>query len=64
MTINWIAVGREAHQLELDHGPRAHLYAADRAMEAHEESLLEDEEFWNAVAASLLPRTTENRPED
>jgi len=64
MTIDWMAVGREAHQLERDHGSRAHLYAADQAVDAHKKSLGENEEFWNAVAASLRPRKTASRPED
>lgn len=56
MTIDWVEVGRVAHQVELDHGSNAYSYAAWVAAKAKEESRLVESEFWAAVAASLRPR--------
>lgn len=56
--IDWTEVSRIAHQLELDHGRGAHLYAAKIAAEAKRNEKVENAEFWNAVAASLAPRSS------
>lgn len=58
--VDWIEVNRAAHQLQLDHGQRAYVYATKLAIEAEQEEKTEDAEFWNAVSASLAPRTPES----
>lgn len=59
--VDWIEVNRAAHQLQLDHGQRAYVYATKLAIEAEQEKKkTEDAEFWNAVSASLAPRTPES----
>ncbi len=57
--IDWGDVDRTAHQLALDHGLNAHLYAARLAAEAAEEHRDDEAEFWGAVAATLRPRQSE-----
>jgi hypothetical protein len=54
--VDWVEVERAAHQLSLDHGIRAYLYAARLANEAHAKQEPDDAEFWNAVAMTLTPR--------
>jgi hypothetical protein len=56
--IDWIEVSRIAHQLGLDHGRGAFLYAAKIAADAKHDGKVEDAEFWNAVASSLAPRSS------
>lgn len=58
MTVDWMEVGRAAHQVELDHGRNGYLYAEKLAAEAEQESRQSDSEFWAAVAATLRPRGT------
>jgi hypothetical protein len=53
---DWLEVSRTAHQLALDHGQSAHVYAAKLAREAAKEGKLQEAEFWRAVSASLTPR--------
>lgn len=54
--VDWIEVSRTAHQLQLDHGHRAHSYAATLEAEARREGNGEVVEFWQAVAVSIAPR--------
>jgi hypothetical protein len=54
--IDWIAVGREAHELELRHGRNAFAYAAKLAEEAKRAADPSASAFWHAVSASLAPR--------
>jgi hypothetical protein len=54
--VDWVEVERAAHQLSLDHGIRAHLYAARLANEARAKQEPDDAEFWNAIAMTLTPR--------
>jgi hypothetical protein len=55
-TIDYIEVGRKAHQLSADHGRDAHLYAAKLAQDAEAEGKLDEAAFWKAVSAALAPR--------
>lgn len=54
---DWLEVGRAAHQLELDHGRSAYGYAAKLALEGERDGSEEDAKFWNAVSATLKPRS-------
>ncbi len=56
MEIDWVEVSRVAHQLGLDHGFRAHVYAEKLAKDAERALQAEDAQFWTAVAAQLRPR--------
>jgi len=55
-TVDYIEVGRTAHQLFADHGPSAYVYAAKLAREAEAEGKLDEAAFWKAVSAALTPR--------
>jgi hypothetical protein len=55
--IDQIQIGRTAHELEARHGWNAHLYAASLAAEALAAGLNDEFEFWQAVEASLKPRS-------
>jgi hypothetical protein len=59
--VDWIEVSRAAHQLQLDHGQRAHVHAARLAAESERNGATEDAEFWHAVSASLEPRAHEQK---
>ena len=54
--VDYVEVSRTAHQLEIDHGPDAFVYAARLSMEAEAAGKLDAAAFWKAVAASLRPR--------
>ena len=54
--VDYIAVGRAAHELGERHGRRAHLHAAKLAREAKSKKRIDESEFWEAVSASLKPR--------
>jgi hypothetical protein len=54
--VDYVEVGKVAHQLQRDHGRTAYLYAARLAHEAEAEGKTAEAEFWNAVSASLRPR--------
>jgi len=54
--IDYVQVGRTAHQLAADHGRDAHLYAEKLAKEAAAEGKTQEAEFWRAVSGALRPR--------
>jgi hypothetical protein len=54
--IDWVEVSRVSHQLSLDHGQRAYLYAEGLAKEASQNENDEIAAFWKAVSAALAPR--------
>lgn len=54
--VDFSPVSRAAYQLELDHGANAHLYAGKLANEAKLQANIDEERFWNAVAANLATR--------
>jgi len=54
--IDYVEVSRTAHQLALDHGHNAYLYAAKLAREANAEGKTDEAEFWSRVSAALTPR--------
>jgi hypothetical protein len=55
--VDYVEVGRKAHELDRAHGGNAYLYAARLAEEAHAEGEAEEYAFWKAVEANLKPRT-------
>jgi len=55
-TVDYVEVGRTAHQLQRDHGHRAHIYAIKLSREAEADGKTAEAEFWKAVAAALTPR--------
>jgi hypothetical protein len=54
--VDYVKVSRTAHQLALDHGHNAYLYAAKLAREANAAGKTDEAEFWKAVSAALAPR--------
>ncbi|MES2583939.1 MAG: hypothetical protein V4627_14550 [Pseudomonadota bacterium] len=56
--VDWIQVSRVGYQLEQDRGPNAYLYAAELAVQAKQDNKTEDADFWQAVSASLAPRSS------
>lgn len=55
--IDYIEVGRKAHELERTHGPdAARRYAAKIALEALADGEKDQHAFWRAVEMSLSPR--------
>jgi hypothetical protein len=57
-TVDFAEVLRTAHQLALDHGHGAYLYAAKLAREASAAGRQDEAEFWKRVSAALTPRDT------
>jgi ribosomal protein L18E len=55
--VDYVEVSRVSHQLALDHGRSAHLYAARLAEKSRKEGCEEEAEFWRAVARALAPRS-------
>ena len=55
-SIDWVEVGRVGHQLQLDHGRNAYVYAGKLAEQAAKGDDERDSEFWRAVSSSLAPR--------
>ena len=55
-TVDFAEVSRTAHQLALDHGHSAHLYAAKLSREAGAAGRQDDAEFWGALARAMLAR--------
>jgi hypothetical protein len=55
MSIDWNAVERTAHQVELYHGRNGYLYAERLTAESNAAGRTEGNEFWVAVAAALRP---------
>jgi hypothetical protein len=55
-TVDFAEVSRTAHQLALDHGLSAYLYAAKLFREASAAGRQDEAEFWKAVSAALSPR--------
>ena len=55
-TVDFTEVSRTAHQLALDPGFGAYLYAAKLSHEARAEGRQDEAEFWKAVSVSLTPR--------
>lgn len=60
-TVDYIKVGRTAHELGQRHGRDAHEYATKLAAEALAEGNDEEYEFWRAVELSLRPREGSNQ---
>lgn len=54
--VDYVEVGREAHQLSSTYGRDAWIYAGRWEKMAADECKLEEAAFWNAVATSLKPR--------
>jgi len=54
--VDYVEVGRVAHELRNRHGWNADKYAAKLAAEALEDRMMEEYEFWRAVEAALTPR--------
>ena len=54
--IDSVEVGRVAHQLTLDHGRTAYLYAERLGREFEAEGKAAEAAFWRAVWASMRPR--------
>jgi hypothetical protein len=59
--VDYIEVGRTAHELLQRHGRNAHEYAARLAAEALAEGKDEEYEFWRAVELSVTPRGASNQ---
>jgi hypothetical protein len=55
--VDWVQVGREAHQLGRDYGKDAWIYATRFAERAQVGGEVEERAFWLAVAAALQPRS-------
>jgi hypothetical protein len=55
--VDYIEVGRKAHELAGTHGPNAAAYAAKLAERARAEGAAEEFALWKAVEAALTPRT-------
>jgi ribosomal protein L18E len=55
-TVDFAEVSRTAHQLALDHGHSAYLYAANLSRELSAAGRQNEAEFWKAVSAALTPR--------
>ena len=55
--LDYIEVGRAAHELSDRHGHDAHRYAARLAAQAAADGDLERHEFWRGVEAALTPRS-------
>ena len=55
-TVDFAEISRTAHQLALDHGHRAYLYAAKLSREASAAGRQDEAAFWKAVSAALTPR--------
>jgi len=60
--MDYIEVGRTAHQLERDHGVNAWSYAKRLADEAEAEGKGDEAEFWRAVFKTLEPRQSGKIP--
>jgi hypothetical protein len=56
--IDYVEVGRKAHELKACHGADALRYAWKISEEAGAAGDLAEQLFWKAVAASLTPRGT------
>ena len=54
--VDYIEVGREAHQLASTYGRDAWIYAGRWEKLAAEEGKFEEAAFWRAVSVSLKPR--------
>jgi hypothetical protein len=54
--VDYVEVGRTAHQLDRDHGDNAWRYANGLADEAKLKGKNDDSEFWLAVSRTLEPR--------
>ena len=54
--IDWIEVGRVAHELELRHGRNATSFAAKLADQAERDGQISGAVFWRSVSAALSPR--------
>ena len=54
--VDFIQVGRVAHELSERHGARAHQHAASLAGQAEAEGDEEACRFWKAIEAALKPR--------
>jgi hypothetical protein len=59
--VDYIEVGRTAHELLHRHDWNAHEYAARLAAEALAEGKDEEYEFWRAVEVAVTPREGSNQ---
>lgn len=59
--VDYIEVGRTAHELLHRHGWNAHEFAAKLAAEALAEGNDEEYEFWRAVEIAVTPRGGSNQ---
>jgi hypothetical protein len=62
--VDYVEVGRVSHQVALDHGLSAHLYATRLAEQSRKKGCKEEAEFWEAVAGALAPRSLPSDPDE
>jgi hypothetical protein len=62
--VDYVEVSRVSHQLALDHGRSAHLYAARLAEKSRKEEGEEEAAFWQAVAGALELRSLPSDPRE
>lgn len=55
--VDFVEVGRMAHELANRHGRNSHQHAARMAEEALADGKTDEADFWKAVEHSLKPRT-------
>lgn len=60
--VDYVEVSRVSHQLALDHGRSAHVYAARLAEQYRRDGYEEEAEFWQAVSGALAPRSPPDEP--
>jgi hypothetical protein len=54
--VDYVEVGRTSHQLTVDHGRSAYLYADKLMLEATAGGKVDEAAFWKAVSAAPTPR--------
>jgi hypothetical protein len=54
--VDYVEVGRKAHEMITSHGRKVRLYATKLATAARDEGQLEEAAFWRAVELSITPR--------
>jgi len=59
--IDWIAVDRVGHELQLRHGRKAYAFAARLADQAEASGDIPAAAYWRAVVASLMPRDADDQ---
>jgi hypothetical protein len=54
--IDYLEIGRVAHELAERHGRNAHCYATKQAELALVKGAIDEQRFWESVTAALMPR--------